>query len=348
MDSTSSTSKRKPGGTYVCKRCNVPGHWIAQCPTSLDPSFDTVPPRFRCPLCGAVGKHLVSLCPKNTDPKSINQQRILAVVATKDHRQEGRRGRHRSRLPSNKSSSKEEDGTPRRRDGGRSRGRGLDRNLDHAQERSRSRSPRIGWKTNYGPMNADRARMMRSGARGNSRDSQRRRSSTQPANAGTSSKYAVRTSEYGDSRRSTTTPPPNPHPPNNRCDSLESSDRQADGLNMNMALRSRRPQEPDETAINTDRILESVEQYITAQFGREGSESKSPGPQDAPIVEPTTGTKHLLDSYSAAAARSFALRCGPKNLQVNHTKRSSALDLWDKKEQALGSSRAPRNRPQCI
>ncbi|TLD27159.1 hypothetical protein PspLS_05006 [Pyricularia sp. CBS 133598] len=395
MDSASSAGKRKSSDTYVCKRCNVPGrgsyqsrHWLAQCPTNLDPSFDTVPPRLRCSLCGAVGKHLLTLCPKNTDPKSINQQRILAGVSSKDHRRESRRGRHKLRLSSIISSSKGEDGYSRRGDRGRSRGRSRVRdyecNLDHTRECSRSRSPRsraqkgryqsrrrdrsvmdrsrrsspqhpryvddskheglVEWKVDYGLMNEDRARMMQYGASRKSRNSKRTSSTQTEKNTG--NEYAVRTSEDEEARRNTTVSPPETHPVNDWCTSPESPDWQSGVLHMNMALRSRRPQQPDETA-TADRILESVEQYITAEFDRESSDSKSPGPQDAPIVEPVIGTKHPLGSYSAAA-RSFVLRCGLRNPWVNYTKRTRALDLWDKKEQTLGASRARSIRHRYV
>jgi hypothetical protein len=31
-----------PPPGYVCFRCSVPGHWIAQCPTNADPNFDVI------------------------------------------------------------------------------------------------------------------------------------------------------------------------------------------------------------------------------------------------------------------------------------------------------------------
>ncbi|KAI6364505.1 hypothetical protein MCOR25_005636 [Pyricularia grisea] len=387
MDSVSSAGKqqKKPSDTYLCKRCNVPGHWLTQCPTNLDPSFDTVPLRLRCPLCGAVGKHLMTLCPKNKDSKSLNQRRILAGVSSKNHHRESRRERHRLRISSNKSSSKGEGGLSRSGDRGRSRGRGHDQNLEHTRERSRSRSQHIrvregpsrrrdrsvpnhsgrsspqdlgdfddskhdglqDWKENYGPMNAERARMMQSGARDKSRGS-KRRSSTKTPEMEIGSEYAVYWPENEESRRSPTVSPPQTHAMSDRCGSPESSDQQAGFLHMNIALRSRQPQQPDETVIDTDRILESVEQYITAQFNREtASGPKNAGPQDRPVVEPVMGTRHPLDCYSAAA-RGLILRFGLGNPWVNYTKRRRALDLWDKKEQVMGVSRARRMRTRCI
>ncbi|ELQ41184.1 hypothetical protein M0657_007921 [Pyricularia oryzae] len=407
MDSASSTSARKPSDTYVCKRCNVPGrafpepyyiaitikltethlhgsgHWLPQCPTNLDPSFDAVPPRLQCPLCGAVGKHLKTLCPKNTDPNSINQQRILAGVSTKDHRRESRMERHKFRLSSN-TSSKGEDNFSRRGDRGRSRVRGHERNLDQTGERSRSRSPRIrvrkgrtlsrrrdrsimnhsrctspqhlpdtddvkdegppDWEADYGLINADRARRMKSTTNGQPRRF-KQPSFTQMAKTHTFSEYADHTSKHEEARRSTAVSPSHTYPMNDWCESLGSPDQQAGVLHMSIALRSRQPQQPDETVTNTDRILESVKQYIAAEFDREAaSESNSLGPQDAPIIEPLIGTRHPLDSYSAAA-RGLIWRCGLSNPWVNYTKRTRALDLWDKKEQVPGASRARIIRP---
>lgn len=32
----------RPSANYVCHRCNLPGHWIDQCPTNGDPSYDKI------------------------------------------------------------------------------------------------------------------------------------------------------------------------------------------------------------------------------------------------------------------------------------------------------------------
>ncbi|KAJ1333389.1 Zinc knuckle [Microdochium nivale] len=70
-----SPSKDVPKG-YNCKRCGRPGHWLQQCPTNLDPSYDVPPYRdYRCDICGARGVHFVILCPRNRDPASLTRQR---------------------------------------------------------------------------------------------------------------------------------------------------------------------------------------------------------------------------------------------------------------------------------
>jgi hypothetical protein len=32
--------ERPPPPTYICHRCNQPGHWIQRCPTNSDPNYD--------------------------------------------------------------------------------------------------------------------------------------------------------------------------------------------------------------------------------------------------------------------------------------------------------------------
>lgn len=88
-----------PSSTYVCKRCNQEGefgasqvcfgpdltsagHKIQHCPTNLDPNFDKAPdPDYRCDFCKRLGDHFATLCPRNKQPWSLNEQRRLATRA---------------------------------------------------------------------------------------------------------------------------------------------------------------------------------------------------------------------------------------------------------------------------
>ncbi|KAI0161135.1 hypothetical protein GGR52DRAFT_161408 [Hypoxylon sp. FL1284] len=73
-----------PPPGYVCKRCNRPGHWLAECPTNLDPAFDQAPgPDYVCTICRAVGKHFNTLCPRNKKQSSWNQKRLRALAREK-------------------------------------------------------------------------------------------------------------------------------------------------------------------------------------------------------------------------------------------------------------------------
>lgn len=93
---------KAPPGDYVCNRCDkkgtltlfpsfaaqnikaclsaltnsFAGHFVQVCPTNLDPAFDKPPHRtYYCPLCYLNGAHYKSLCPMNSDPFSLTQQR---------------------------------------------------------------------------------------------------------------------------------------------------------------------------------------------------------------------------------------------------------------------------------
>ncbi|KAK0627749.1 hypothetical protein B0T14DRAFT_579992 [Immersiella caudata] len=70
----------QPAGPYVCKRCSLPGHFIQDCPTNLDPAYDLLPPPgYRCALCSSK-QHFITACPRNTRPDSMTQQRISAGI----------------------------------------------------------------------------------------------------------------------------------------------------------------------------------------------------------------------------------------------------------------------------
>lgn len=103
-NSDSSRSRAPLHENYVCHRCNekgefesfshmlspevdrtgIPtGHHLESCPTNLDPSYDRPPPPgYICYCCGAESKHPRTLCPENTMPTSLTQQRIRAGVDT--------------------------------------------------------------------------------------------------------------------------------------------------------------------------------------------------------------------------------------------------------------------------
>ncbi|KAJ4389844.1 hypothetical protein N0V93_007316 [Gnomoniopsis smithogilvyi] len=73
----------KPHNEYRCYRCEVPGHFVQDCPTNLDPSFDKIPVgSYRCMICGKIKAHLTSLCPDNTDPRSLTQLRLKFSATT--------------------------------------------------------------------------------------------------------------------------------------------------------------------------------------------------------------------------------------------------------------------------
>jgi hypothetical protein len=139
-----------PPPAYVCNRCGVPGmftlpifltavqsmedfsstrtdtcpgHHLQVCPTNMNPSYDQ-PPRntYTCAICYKTGDHYRSLCPLNPDPTSLNQQRLVAGIATGGHNEprffqnapelEARpaRGRKRSRPQSSSPQNRPSDG----------------------------------------------------------------------------------------------------------------------------------------------------------------------------------------------------------------------------------------------
>jgi hypothetical protein len=92
-----------PPGDYICKRCGGNDHYLQDCPTHLNPAYDVVPmPNYICAICGAAGKHLLNVCPQNTDPGSITQQRLSLWQADRVPLQSF----HRPFKPEGKASSK--------------------------------------------------------------------------------------------------------------------------------------------------------------------------------------------------------------------------------------------------
>ncbi|RUS21953.1 CwfJ C-terminus 1-domain-containing protein-like protein [Endogone sp. FLAS-F59071] len=63
--------RRAPPDTYVCNRCNVPGHWIKDCPhgPAVDPSAPkALPENYICRLCNTPGHHIKD-CPEAANNK---------------------------------------------------------------------------------------------------------------------------------------------------------------------------------------------------------------------------------------------------------------------------------------
>lgn len=62
---------------------------MQDCPTNLDPAFDRIPVGgYKCMICGKTKAHLTSLCPDNTDPKSLTQLRLKVGTITAENLQE--------------------------------------------------------------------------------------------------------------------------------------------------------------------------------------------------------------------------------------------------------------------
>ncbi|KAK3398538.1 hypothetical protein B0T20DRAFT_210834 [Sordaria brevicollis] len=96
---TSGQAKNK--NKRPCGRCGVPGHYHLQCPTNLDPSFDKSPPEdYTCNFCKKSGDHYATVCKKNMNPTSLNQQRQLH--ARRQYHSISRRDRSRSPLRESK------------------------------------------------------------------------------------------------------------------------------------------------------------------------------------------------------------------------------------------------------
>lgn len=81
---------------YVCKRCNVKGHLLWNCPTNLDPKYDSRPSNdYSCKGCGQSGLHYFTLCPNNPDPQSIYQLRVAEKEREKERSLEYEKERKR-------------------------------------------------------------------------------------------------------------------------------------------------------------------------------------------------------------------------------------------------------------
>ena len=55
---------QSPPNNYICRICNIPGHWIQQCPYKYHPILSQVPSNYVCHKCGIPG-HWIQNCPNN-------------------------------------------------------------------------------------------------------------------------------------------------------------------------------------------------------------------------------------------------------------------------------------------
>ena len=56
-----------PPNGYVCRICNIPGHWIQQCPMKNRSNQTQIPYNYRCKICGK-SDHLIYQCPLKYHP----------------------------------------------------------------------------------------------------------------------------------------------------------------------------------------------------------------------------------------------------------------------------------------
>ena len=54
----------QPPPNYLCRICNIPGHWIQQCPSKHNSRVPQVPSNYICNKCGIPG-HWIQNCPNN-------------------------------------------------------------------------------------------------------------------------------------------------------------------------------------------------------------------------------------------------------------------------------------------
>ena len=64
----------QPPNNYVCRICNIPGHWIQQCPSKYDPRLSQAPSSYICRICNIPG-HWIQNCP-NRRQQSQNKTLI--------------------------------------------------------------------------------------------------------------------------------------------------------------------------------------------------------------------------------------------------------------------------------
>lgn len=68
---------------HINTPCFFSGHNLKDCPTNIDPNYDTAPrDGYVCSFCGAVNQHYTTVCPRNRNPDSWTQRRINASLKT--------------------------------------------------------------------------------------------------------------------------------------------------------------------------------------------------------------------------------------------------------------------------
>jgi len=64
---------RGPPQNYLCRKCNISGHWIQECPLGNQQDYSKPsPPGYCCHRCGVPG-HWIKHCPTNSLEKSSDE-----------------------------------------------------------------------------------------------------------------------------------------------------------------------------------------------------------------------------------------------------------------------------------
>ncbi|KAF5505283.1 hypothetical protein CGCS363_v004710 [Colletotrichum siamense] len=71
-----------PTGDYLCKRCERPGHFVQDCETNSNPSFDSPPPKsYVCHNCGEAGTHYKNACSIKPSSKGRSRKKSKSSKA---------------------------------------------------------------------------------------------------------------------------------------------------------------------------------------------------------------------------------------------------------------------------
>jgi len=88
--SVSTTNGKQPPGTYVCRKCHIPGHFIQNCPnsngTTVQKNQNGPPLNYVCRKCN-IGGHWIQDCPMNQQDynKSPPDNYICHRCGTRGH-----------------------------------------------------------------------------------------------------------------------------------------------------------------------------------------------------------------------------------------------------------------------